>query len=468
VRRLLLRLSLCIADFLLLTLSFVLALLVVDTTLAPHLLERTFYQIPFFLFLAWVVLAWQEGLYRLELRDGWDLFFASMRALLKSTFLLAAVLFFSRSHEAQSHLALLLALLFAFIFLPVSRVLLSQLIKRLWPPCTLLIGNSAGLVELFKSKAGATLCVDQRACGYALFGTKRPGSLGIDDAPLPFMGDLNALSQVIQEHQIDQFLICGTALSREELGQILRKSLALGPRLFMLPDIATLDIAEVEMASVGGQPVLNFNQNLRSPVNAWVKRGIDLVGSSVGLLLLAPLFALLYILIRLDSPGAVFFRHRRFGKDMKYIHVAKFRTMVSNASEILEALLAKDPEARKEWDANLKLKRDPRVTRVGRFLRKTSLDELPQIWNVFTGEMSLVGPRPIVDAEVQKYGVWKDNFMSVRPGMTGLWQVSGRSDLDYDNRVKLDMYYIRNWTIWLDLRIILRTLLVFFEGDGAY
>jgi lipopolysaccharide/colanic/teichoic acid biosynthesis glycosyltransferase len=146
----------------------------------------------------------------------------------------------------------------------------------------------------------------------------------------------------------------------------------------------------------------------------------------------------------------------------------KFRTMVENADQFLEEHLAKNPQLREEWDNTHKLRHDPRVTRIGRILRRTSLDELPQIWNVLRGEMSLVGPRPVVSAEVEKYGESFDFYRAVRPGITGLWQVSGRSDTSYSERVALDVRYVRHWSVWLDIYLLARTFRVVFRGSGAY
>ncbi|RVT22944.1 sugar transferase, partial [Escherichia coli] len=145
-----------------------------------------------------------------------------------------------------------------------------------------------------------------------------------------------------------------------------------------------------------------------------------------------------------------------------------FRSMVVNSKEILDELLKNDPKAKEEWDATFKLKNDPRITKIGAFLRKTSLDELPQLLNVLKGEMSLVGPRPIINAELERYNDQVDYYLLSKPGMTGLWQVSGRSDVDYDTRVYLDAWYVKNWSMWNDIAILLKTVIVVLKKDGAY
>jgi len=179
-------------------------------------------------------------------------------------------------------------------------------------------------------------------------------------------------------------------------------------------------------------------------------------------------FLIIAFLIKLDSPGPVFYRQTRIGRFGRKFYVYKFRTMVQNADKTLELYLDTSPGLKAQWLATHKLKQDPRVTRLGAKLRKLSLDELPQIWNIIIGDMSLVGPRPIVDAEVEKYGKYFDLYVQVRPGLTGLWQVSGRNDTTYERRVELDAYYIRNRSLKLDLQILWKTVFVVLRKDGAY
>jgi lipopolysaccharide/colanic/teichoic acid biosynthesis glycosyltransferase len=174
------------------------------------------------------------------------------------------------------------------------------------------------------------------------------------------------------------------------------------------------------------------------------------------------------VVVKLSSPGPVFYSHRRIRKGGAFFSMWKFRTMCVNSSEVLEAYLAQHPEARLEWNNTHKLRNDPRITRLGNFLRRYSLDELPQLWNVLCGQMSLVGPRPIVAAEVEKYGDCFDCYCRVKPGLTGIWQVSGRSELSYDARVALDCEYVERWSLSKDFVILLRTFASVVNQDGAY
>lgn len=209
-------------------------------------------------------------------------------------------------------------------------------------------------------------------------------------------------------------------------------------------------------------------QNLRRRWRQRLKRALDLVLCLPVVLICAVPGLLLGLLIRLDSAGPVLYRQRRLGKDGKSFDVFKFRTMRQDADEVLARYLEENPGLREEWEKDRKLKHDPRITRVGHFLRKSSLDELPQLLNVVRGEMSLVGPRPIVEDEIVKYGEVYADYCRVRPGITGLWQVSGRNNTTYEERVSLDRYYVTNWCIWMDLWILARTFPVVLTGYGAY
>ena len=198
------------------------------------------------------------------------------------------------------------------------------------------------------------------------------------------------------------------------------------------------------------------------------KRALDIVGAGLGLVVLAPFFLIMAMMVRADG-GPAFFAHQRVGRGGKLFGCLKFRSMVIDSQARLEDLLANDPAARAEWDATRKLKNDPRITRIGRFLRSTSLDELPQLINVLRGEMSLVGPRPVQEAEIDRYyGASAAHYMAVRPGITGLWQVSGRSETSYESRVALDVAYVSRPSLLADIAILLRTPVAVLSRRGAH
>lgn len=197
-----------------------------------------------------------------------------------------------------------------------------------------------------------------------------------------------------------------------------------------------------------------------------VKRVFDIIASGLALIILSPIFLLIIILIKIDSKGKAFYKHKRIGKNGEYIYLYKFRSMYSDSKERLEELL-KDPEIRKEWEENYKLDNDPRITKIGNILRKTSLDELPQLLNIFNGDMSIVGPRPVIEDELEKYGSNKDKFLSVTPGLTGWWACNGRSCTSYEDRMDLELYYVDNRSILLDIKVIFKTFISVIKRDGA-
>jgi Undecaprenyl-phosphate galactose phosphotransferase WbaP len=199
-----------------------------------------------------------------------------------------------------------------------------------------------------------------------------------------------------------------------------------------------------------------------------IKRWIDVAFVVLITPVLIPLMLLVAAIVKLSSPGPVFYSHRRIRRNGEFFSMWKFRTMCQNSAEVLELYLQRHPEARAEWNKTHKLRHDPRITPVGSFLRRYSLDELPQMWNVLTGQMSLVGPRPIVAAEVEKYGDCFPCYCRVKPGLTGLWQVSGRSTLTYPERVALDCRYVETWSLLCDLVILIKTFPSVINQDGAY
>ena len=213
--------------------------------------------------------------------------------------------------------------------------------------------------------------------------------------------------------------------------------------------------------------ILTMRNNLARRLPRLIKRCFDLAVSASVLAVASPLF--LYIAFRVSQSGRpIFFGHTRVGQHNKPFKCYKFRTMAPNADQLLAELLARDPEARAEWERDFKLKNDPRITPIGGFLRRTSLDEIPQLWNVLKGDMSLVGPRPVVTAELERYGTQVDYYLEAKPGISGLWQISGRNDVSYDTRVYLDAWYVKNWSLFNDIVILLRTVKVIFRKDGAY
>jgi len=238
--------------------------------------------------------------------------------------------------------------------------------------------------------------------------------------------------------------------------------------VILVPDMPGIGSLGMTARDVGGNVVFEVRQRLFHRSAGVAKRALDLALTIAGLVALAPLFLVLTLAIRLTSPGPAFYGHDRYGRDGRVFKALKFRTMVQDGDLIFERYLQEHSEELSAWQRNQKLKNDPRVTAIGRLLRRCSLDELPQLWNVLCGQMSLVGPRPIVSAEIPKYGRGFDLYTRVLPGITGLWQVSGRNNTTYEERVTFDEYYVRNWSIWLDAYILIRTVKTVLSAEGAY
>lgn len=254
-----------------------------------------------------------------------------------------------------------------------------------------------------------------------------------------------------------------------EAGTLIEEMGLYFPEVFFVPSLAGLPLFGMDAYHFFSHEllILRSKNNLGFRPQFYLKRVFDLVVTSVALVLLSPFMLWIALRIRMSGPGVVF-AHKRIGRNGESFMCYKFRSMVPNAEAVLKDILAKDPVARQQWEDKMKIDNDPRVTSIGQFLRKTSMDELPQLWNILKGDMSLVGPRPIIQKEIERYGHRIEFYQRVRPGLTGLWQVSGRSDTDYNTRVRLDTWYSKNWTLWYDLAILFKTVKIVLNRKGAY
>jgi Undecaprenyl-phosphate galactose phosphotransferase WbaP len=300
--------------------------------------------------------------------------------------------------------------------------------------------------------------------------------LVLDDDPqkhgflqgVPVVGGVRLAPALARSRKIPYAIVAMPGVKRDRLLKILERYGTAFAHLLIIPDLFEFSSLWVSAKDMGGVLGLEVRQRLLMPGPRLAKFSIDLAATLIGGLILLPLIVAIAILIKLDSPGSIFYLQTRIGQGGKHFKAWKFRTMVPNAAKSLQDYLEKHPELQDAWEKDHKLRRDPRVTRVGSFLRRTSLDELPQLWNILRGEMSLVGPRPIVDEEIERYGNKFPLYTKVIPGLTGLWQVSGRNNITYQERVNLDAYYVRNWSVWLDIYILIRTIWVVVTGEGAY
>ncbi|MBI5670693.1 MAG: sugar transferase [Chloroflexi bacterium] len=282
-------------------------------------------------------------------------------------------------------------------------------------------------------------------------------------------GPTSRAEELARRFGVERLIVATSGVQRDRMLDLFRRFVnAEDVSMWLSSGMYEILTTGVRVQDVGSVPMVSVNRVRLTGMNVIAKAVLDYVGAFLGILALSPLFLGIIIIMKLTDPGPIFYRRRVVGVGGREFDAFKFRTMVVNSQEVLDELLARDPEARAEYEQYYKLKNDPRITKIGAFLRKTSIDELPQLANVLRGEMSLVGPRMITMAEVEKYGRWGLNLQTVKPGITGLWQVSGRSDITYEERVRLDMRYIRNYSIWLDIQILVQTVPSVLMSRGAY
>ena len=364
--------------------------------------------------------------------------------------------------DAASRISLVVAfpalLLIASLCRPIARHYLSKL--NWWGVNCLVFGGDRRIESLFKghirdSRNGLRPVgfVQNRVCKNLDHETKAK-----------WLGLHCHTKQLMVEHNASVAILHRKGRSDAELAEFVDRYLDDFVQVLIMADDDRLP----SLWATGKHNGVLIDDKLHQPLAQFIKRAMDLIISALGLLMALPLCALIAIATKITSPGPLFFGHERIGKGGRRFKVWKFRSMHVNASELLEKTLRDNPELREEWEADHKLKNDPRVSWIGKFLRKTSLDELPQLWNVLKGEMSLVGPRPIVTDEIEKYQETYRSYLRVIPGVTGYWQISGRNHTTYQRRVELDRFYVKNWSVWFDIYILARTVKTVLLREGAY
>lgn len=379
--------------------------------------------------------------------------------------LIFVITYFTGDAEGVSLIFVFAAWLLSFIFLVVFRYFTKRglYLGGLWQKRVLMLGAGETAQLLAREFAGAPYM------GYKIIGliadhNDRESSVG------PYIGTLAQAEQAILASGVADVIIVAPGLDRGQLADLVYRLQPCVRNVLLVPDLLGLPFGNLRVQTFCADKIvlLNLRNNLSIGYNILLKRVFDFVLSTLGTAMISPLLVAIGVAIYLDSPGPVVFAHMRVGAQGKLFPCYKFRSMLPNAQSVLAAYLEKNPSDREQWERDFKLKYDPRITAVGKVLRRTSLDELPQLLNVIRGEMSLVGPRPIVEKEVSKYGEYIKDYHMVRPGITGLWQVSGRNDVDYDTRVQLDSWYVRNWSLWLDIVLLFKTVKVVVSGKGAY
>jgi Undecaprenyl-phosphate galactose phosphotransferase WbaP len=379
--------------------------------------------------------------------------------------LLGAVLFFTRQGQGYSRSVFVLSWLLALVMVPLGRATLRAALgsKSWWGAPAVIFGSGDVAADVYR-RMSADPGLGLRPVAVFSDGDED----AVVDVPVPVFYDMRWSPLYASLLDVKRVVLATRGPASAEVLKFLETHAHNFTHVYVMPDLEGLASFGVDLGDVGGMMTLELRRDLVRPGCQAGKRALDCVlGALIGLAV-APLIALIALAVCLDSRGAAFYGHMRIGCRGNRFKMWKFRTMYSNSAGLLKAHLEAHPEARAEWEANQKLQDDPRVTRIGRFLRAYSLDELPQIWNIIRGQMSLVGPRPIVDDEVERYGEMYPLYRRVTPGLTGLWQVSGRSLTTYARRVELDSYYVRNWSPWFDLYLLARTFSVVVKRTGAY
>ena len=377
---------------------------------------------------------------------------------------LAASVFLAKEGEAFSRGALLMGWLATLVLVPLARGALRQLCahRRWWGTSAVVVGDgevAAEVIARLRRDPGLGL----KAVAIL---SDHPGPSEVHGVPV--LGALALSPALARDLHIPYAIVALPATESAAVMRLTERWGKLFPHLIVIPDLFGGHIMWLTARDLSGLLGLEVRQRLLLPGPRLAKRIMDLLLTIIGGVAILPLIALIALTVKLTSRGPAFYGHTRIGQGGRRFKAWKFRSMVPDGDRILAAHLEAHPEAKAEWERDRKLRHDPRVTGIGNLLRKTSLDELPQLWNVLVGEMSLIGPRPIVQDEVEYYTHRFHLYGKLKPGLTGLWQVSGRNDTTYAERVDYDSYYVRNWSVWLDLVILARTVWVVVFGRGAY
>lgn len=418
--------------------------------------------------LLYLVAGWVLGSFSMKLLPGWGL--GPVEELRRSTLLLAgvfagttAMLFWGKAAHETSRFTLTFGFLFCLVLVPLIRLQMKRLLihRRVWGADTVILTDSRmgpQVVEAIRHEPGL---------GYLPFGILTDEAAypsGSSLAGLPVLGNLR------DSREIGHVAIIALPhLSSQEMTDLVEQCLSQYRRVLIIPDMAEVPSLWVKPRDLVGLLGLEIPSNLLDPMARFIKRSFDLVFVLLTLPLWIPALVLTALAVCLEDMANPFFVQERIGMKGHAFKTWKFRTMHLNAEELLRQKLEVDEVLKAEWETSFKLRRDPRITRIGSFLRKTSLDELPQLINILLGNMSLVGPRPLPAYHHQELPErTRELRQRVRPGITGLWQVSGRSEAGHAGMPKWDTYYVRNWSIWLDIVIFVRTIREVFSGRGAY
>lgn len=397
----------------------------------------------------------------------WQVIEKIFQASLYAVVAIVIVLYIGQIAASTSRMFIFLLWLFSFIYLTVFRYLTKKFLEKvqLLRIPVLIIGAGKTAELLVKG------IINDAGMGYKIIGLLEDNCVrnGILKR-FPVLGKFADVEAVILKTGVQHVFIAAPGLEQEKLTRLIYKVQPLVKNIGIIPNLVGIPMGGIEVESLFNEKLmlLRLKNNLARSWNRYLKTIFDFALTLVGTVAISPILIFIAIWIYIDSPGPVIFKHTRIGKNGKKFLCYKFRSMCIDAKEKLAELLENDPVAKAEWKRDFKLKNDPRITKSGAFLRRTSLDELPQIFNVLKGEMSLVGPRPVIEEELERYGEYVNDYLMVKPGITGMWQINGRNDTSYAERVCMDSWYVRNWSIWIDNLILWRTLKSVIRCKGAY
>ncbi len=467
-----------VVDFAAIVSAYVLAYIIrvkLDARPVPFPVQsETFLKVFLIVLPVWLLIFAALGLYNLSnVRSRWEEWTNVFIGVSGGTMFLIMVDFFSRTPIFPARSIPIYGYIFSIIFVILARSLVRGVQHWIFRfnigiHNVLLVGSGPIAQSIYDK-------LDVPGTGYnvvAVYDTMRVPTTKFGGAKL--IKDLGAMSRI--RPKIEEIIQADSGLPQDEVIELVNYANNHHMQYRFVPNQFGLFASHARVMSLGGEQLIELE---RTPLEGWgriLKRGFDILGAGLAIILLSPVFLIVWLVIKLTDPGPVIYGHQRLSRSGRKVRVLKFRSMYwkycdgpgrpyKSATEALKAM--GQEKLIPEFEEHQKLANDPRVSRVGRFLRRTSLDELPQLFNVLAGSMSMVGPRPILDEELSRYGRSSAVFLSLKPGLTGLWQISGRNDVGYDERVKLDIYYVENWSLWLDLKILIKTVTSLFAG-GAY
>jgi len=461
-----------LVDVILINLSFVLAYWVryrlqLFRAVDPAFDTPYYVYLPFvFLFTALLIIVYrQHGVYRLRRQVSWiDEIYGIIQGTATGTIITIVLIFLYRP-AFYSRIIFIYTGIIAVFFLGLSRLIKVLLLRRMRR-------QGIGIRRVLIVGAGEVARTVMRVAvanpeyGFHIVGflDDHPAKVETNIGRFKALGKVETLVEVVEQNNIDEVIITLPWQYHRRIMTIMNLCERQGVRARIVPDLFQMRISQMHIDEFGGVPMIGIRETGIGGLGQFIKRSIDVVVASLGLIVLSPLMGLLALAIKLESPGPVLFEQERVGKNGRLFTLYKFRSMVKGADAQKKELLALN-----EADGPLfKIKNDPRITRIGKLIRRLSIDEFPQLYNVLIGDMSLIGPRPPIPAEVEQYQEWHKRRLEIAPGLTGLSQVSGRSELTFDETALLDIYYIEHWSPGLDTKIILQTIPRVLFGHGAY